>query len=521
MPEQVPKLCGADIELGNFVLGRRGDRSGAEACRAVLREIEGFPDRSRRPHQYGFRLRYTERGLVIDDDGGTPQDSGRRFLASTGGCAYIDLDHLELCIPEVLSAYDHVAAWHAMLRVAREALDAANARQPPDARIQVLVNNSDGSSNSYGSHLNFLLTRQAWDDMFRRKLHQLLYLAAYQASSIVFTGQGKVGAENGAPRVRYQLSQRADFFERLVGTQTTYHRPLVNSRDESLCGTEDARLARLHCIFFDNTLCPVASLLKVGVMQIILAMLETARMNPAVILDEPLDAVIAWSHDPTLRARARLASGRDLTAVELQWLFLEDATAFVAAGGCDGIVPRAGEILACWEDTLAKLAAHDVLALAPRLDWALKLTILERAMARHPGLEWDSPQMKHLDHLYGSLDASEGLYWLYERDGLVERTVSDADIERLRHEPPEDTRAWTRAMVLRAAGPDLVEDVDWDRVKIRQRNGGHWSWARTLELSNPLRFTRRETATVFEEAETLEEILERLSQKEEVADATA
>ena len=125
-----------------------------------------------------------------------------------------------VCIPEVLSAYDHVAAWHAMLRVARDALDAANARQPPDARIQVLVNNSDGSSNSYGSHLNFLLTRQAWDDMFRRKLHQLLYLAAYQASSIVFTGQGKVGAENGAPRVRYQLSQRADFLERLVGTQT-------------------------------------------------------------------------------------------------------------------------------------------------------------------------------------------------------------------------------------------------------------------------------------------------------------
>ena len=85
MPEQVPKLCGADIELGNFVLGRRGDRSGAEACRAVLREIEGFPDRSRRPHQYGFRLRYTERGLVIDDDGPgvarrqrDPPDRGRR-----------------------------------------------------------------------------------------------------------------------------------------------------------------------------------------------------------------------------------------------------------------------------------------------------------------------------------------------------------------------------------------------------------------------------------------------------------
>ena len=73
--------------------------------------------------------------------------------------------------------------------------------------------------------------------------------------------------------------------ETLVGDQTTYRRPVVNSRDEALCGRSATpvaianQMARLHVIFFDNTLCHVASLLKVGMMQIILAMIEAQRVD--------------------------------------------------------------------------------------------------------------------------------------------------------------------------------------------------------------------------------------------------
>src|SRR4026208_2376933 len=140
----------------------------------------------------------------------------------------------------------------------------------------------------------------------------MLRLAAFRAAGIVFTGQGKVGSENGTPDVPFQLSARADFFGRLVGAQTTHNRPIVNSRDEPLCGT--AEMARLHVIFFDNTLCHVASLLKVGVMQIVLAMIEAERIKPGLALEDPLDALLRWSHDPTLHARARLTSGRQITA---------------------------------------------------------------------------------------------------------------------------------------------------------------------------------------------------------------
>mgnify|MGYP000615072306 CR=1 FL=1 len=52
-----------------------------------------------------------------------PQDWGRKFLATNGGCIYIDSNHLEICLPEVRRALEHVAAWHAMLRIARAALE--------------------------------------------------------------------------------------------------------------------------------------------------------------------------------------------------------------------------------------------------------------------------------------------------------------------------------------------------------------------------------------------------------------
>ena len=508
-PPRLPKLCGADIELGNFILGlRRAGGTGYEASRALLGEIDGLP---RASSYYGSCYGANGGYQYYKYD---PQDWGRKFLPVNGGCIYIDLDHLELCLPEVLSAWDHVAAWHALLRIARGAQESANQKLPEGQHVQVLVNNSDGQGNSYGSHLDFLVTRRAWDNIFLRKLHYLAFLAAFQASSIIYTGQGKVGAENRAPAVGYQISQRADFFETLLGAQTTYNRPIVNSRDEALCGRlrrveTGADPARLHVIFFDSTLCHVSSLLKVGVMQIVLAMIEAEQVNAGLMLDDPVEAVVEFSHDPLLEARARLASGQRLTALELQFLFLEEARSFVAAGGCDGVVPGAQEILAWWEDTLEKLQARDFGALARRLDWVLKLYVLERAMEQRPELDWEAPQIKHLDLVYSSLDAAEGLYWAYERSGSVERVVSEEQIERFTQEPPEDTRAWTRAMLLRRASGEVAE-VDWDSIRFKIRGRNYWPTYRTLELADPLGFTRAEAEPAFLETETLSQALDAL-----------
>jgi hypothetical protein len=521
--DAVAKACGADVELGNFVMGGSpSSDTGREASRALLREVSGVPHlqmlgatpaaewaRAVAAYEVGY---YNGSGAAGSSlVGSDPQDWGRKFLATNGGCVYIDLDHLEICLPEVISAYDHVAAWHAMLRVARAAQVAANAKLPVGQSIEVLANNSDGQSHSYGSHLSFLMTGRAWSNVFNRRLHYLLFLASFQASAIAITGQGKVGAENGAAPVAYQVAQRADFFEQLVGEQTTYSRPIVNARDEPLCGpatgTPQADLARLHCIFFDSTLCHVSSLLKVGMMQIVLAMIEAERVDHRLVLEDPVDAVVRWSHDPTLKTACPMVSGSARSILELQESFFEQAERFVADGGCEGIVPHASDILALWNDTLRKLVARDFAALAARLDWVLKLQTIERVLQRRSGLSWSSPEIKHIDHLYSSLDQAQGLYWAYEAGGAVERVVGERDIEQFVQRPPEDTRAWTRTALLRIAHPDEVYAVDWDSITFTHDGHGYWPRRRRVDLANPLAHTRAEVEALCRGASSLEEIL--------------
>jgi proteasome accessory factor A len=495
--DPLPVLCGADVELANFIVGIDGRADTARtAARLLLHEIPGPYARPSDPLGWGR--------------GWDPQDTGRKFLRSNGSCFYIDLDHLECCIPEVLSAWDHVAAWHATLRIAAQALADANAKLPDGCAIQLLANNSDGLGHSYGSHCSFLVPRTTWDNVFERKLHHLLVMASFLASSVVVTGAGKVGAENGRPAVAYQLSQRADFFEALVGPQTTFHRPLVNSRDEPLCGVAGAparTMARLHCIFFDATLAHGSTLLKVGTMQLLLGMLAREQANPRLILDDPVAAVVAWSHDPTLAARARTVAGRHLTAVEMQLAFLEEARRCADTGGYEGIVPRAGELLAYWEDTLVRLRGGDVASLASRLDWVAKRAVIEQAMAQRPGLAWTDSACKLLDHLYASVDPACGLHWARERAGEVEHVVPAAAIERLVHHPPADTRAWGRAMLQRLGGGRVV-DVDWDRVAVRGDDDAYWPRVRTVRLDDPLGSTRADLAPLIDGADSLDDLLD-------------
>ena len=531
--QRVPKLCGADAELGNFVLGVQSpEGSSGIASRLLLRQIDGLAQNGPL-YACGYST-YAGPGGVVDLEPGdmlragagvyNPQDWGRKFLPQNGGCAYIDLNHLEICTPEVTNAYDYVAAWHAMLRIAAEAQRSANARLRPGLRIEVLVNNSDGLGNSYGSHLNFLVSRRLWDQIFRSRPHYMTWLASFQVSSIVITGQGKVGAENETPQAPYQISQRADFFETLFGVQTTYRRPIVNTRDEPLCGLPSygvgqsngrnrprSRLARLHVIFYDSNLCHVACLLKVGMMQIVLAMMEAGEVNPQLMLEDPLRCVVRWSHDPSLKATSRTAGGQRLTAVELQLLFLEEARKFIDRGGCEGCVPRAGEILALWADTLEKLRAGNLDALTGRLDWVLKLRALEQVLAQRADLSWASREMKHLDHVYASLERDDGLYWAYEEAGVAERVATPGAIDALVHEPPDDTRAWTRAMMLRLASPARIQHLDWDSLSFKGPSTAGWPHYRTLGLPNPLELTRAEVEPLFRPGRTLEDVLDALS----------
>ena len=129
--DPVPKIVGADVEVGNFIAATESSLgTGHLASRRLLREIAGIPQSSWSAsngdygsydisHSTTDALPYggytATSSLTTGTGDYSSEDWGRKFLATNGGCVYIDLNHLELCTPEVTSAYDYVAAWHAML----------------------------------------------------------------------------------------------------------------------------------------------------------------------------------------------------------------------------------------------------------------------------------------------------------------------------------------------------------------------------------------------------------------------
>ena len=490
-PIHLPKLLGLDVEFSNTLEGHHPAERCSAAAWKLLAEIRGLPrDEHRSLHDprpgHGWQGWPTERDL------------GRRFLSANGACFYIDSGHLEAATSETLNARENLATWHGAIRIVRDAQARANAKLPAGQHLRVAVANSDGFSKSFGSHTNTLLTSAALNRIFRHR-PTTEWLAAFQVSSVILTGAGKVGSENGQPPCTFQLSQRADFFERLIDEETMYRRPIINTRDEPLCGRRDNGHRRCHCILHDANLCHAAHFLKVGTMQIALTMIEAGAIDDRVCLADPVGALIGFSHDPTLNARAALATGGSASALDLQLRFCEAAASFVERGRCEGLVPEAKAIVALWQDTLAKLERRDFCALARRLDWVLKLNLIESALAASPRLNWQSPEVRLLDQNYGDLES--GMFWQCLDAGLVERLVSDAEIEHTTVAAPEGTRAWTRARLLALAPAEAVIHVDWDSITVRLPDGKQ----RIVWLENPLGFTR--TDSPIREARTFDEAL--------------
>jgi len=478
----VAKLLGIDFELANSLLGSIAAPPRRVAS-SLLAEIPGYPRGNR---------------------GGTAIEFGRRFLASCGSSWYIDSDHLEGNLPEHGSALDHPAILHgAGFAQAQIAMRAVAAGLPAGARLNLLANCSDGRT-AWGSHLNVLMARRCYDDLLYRKPHQAGLLATHLVTSVPYTGQGLVGAANGRSACTYQLSQRADWFTQFAGPQTMSDRPLINLRDESHA---DDQLARLHIIYFDMVLSPVANVLKAGTTQLVLAMIEAGWTDPTLCLDDPVDAASEISRDLRLQQRLPTAvRGRCMTALEIQQAVADLAGEFVAGGAAEGIVPGAEEIVSLWRDTLELLARREVEALARRCDAWLKFLLLDRQRDRR-GLAWSSDRMRMADSLFASLDPEVSLFFQAAATGCVERMPDRGTIERFLRQPPDDTRAYFRAHVLRRYG-QAVSSMDWSRIVFRVPGSRYWWSTSEIPMPDPRRLTRPETESLLNECSTLEEVVE-------------
>jgi proteasome accessory factor A len=324
--------------------------------------------------------------------------------------------------------------------------------------VYLFKNNTDSAGNSYGCHENYLIERRG--EFSKMADHLIPFLISRQ----IICGAGKVlQTPRGAV---YCVSQRADHIWEGVSSATTRSRPIINTRDEPHADADHFR--RLHVIVGDSNMSETTTMLKVGSTDLVLRMLEAGVVMRDMTLENPIRAIREMSHDITGKSTVRLSTGRELSALGMQWEYFEKAAEFAERRGLYED-PTHRRVLELWGRSLKAIEGDDLTLIEREIDWVIKLRLLERYMDRH-GLDLGSPRIAQLDLAYHDVSRQRGLYSMLERKGLVDRVVRDLDVFEAKSVPPQTTRAKLRGdFIKRAQERNRDFTVDWVHLKLNDQ----------------------------------------------------
>ncbi len=483
-PEANPML------LSGQVVNAYAQPLGSRAGRARWDYEDEAPLRDARGYELA-RSQADASQLTDEDD-----PSLANVILTNGARLYVDHAHPEYSSPEVTSPRDAVRwdkAGEGVMRAAVRAI-AGTPGLPP---VNLYKNNTDGKGASYGTHENYLMPRATpFAEIVR-------HLVPFFVSRQVVCGAGRVGIGQQSEQAGYQLSQRADFFEVEVGLETTLKRPIVNTRDEPHASADKYR--RLHVIIGDANLSEVSTLLKLGTTSLVLAMIEDRALTRDLAVRRPVAALRSVSHDPSLQTLVTLVDGRRLTAVQLQWAYLEQARAYTDQRWGADLDADTVEVLDRWESVLTRLEG-DPMSCAGELDWVAKLSLLEGFRQRE-GLDWDHPRLGLIDVQYTDVRPEKGLFHRLVARGRMTTLIDPAQVESAMQDPPEDTRAYFRGRCLAKYGREVAA-ASWDSLIFDVP--GRDSLQR-IPMLEPLRGGRATVGALIDASETATELMAALA----------
>lgn len=396
--------------------------------------------------------------------------SSNVFLEN-GGRLYLDVgSHPEFATPECDSVTDVVLYDRVGDSILQSLVESAEARLRDEGirgRIFLFKNNTDSAGNSYGCHENYLVSRDHDD----RSLDEVFI--PFLVSRQIFTGAGRILSTSRGPV--YCISQRAEHIWEGMSSATTRSRPIINTRDEPHADAEEWR--RLHVIVGDSNMSEYTTFLKVSSAACVLRMIEAGAAGLRdLTLENPIRAIRDVSGDTTCRRPVRLASGREMSALDIQRHLLDVALRHEAAGGFNE-EERAG--LSAWADSVTQIET-DPMGLDTKVDWVIKLRLLERYCERH-GVGLDSPEAQLVDLQYHDIDPARGLFHRIASSGHAATVVDPARIPFAVSEPPE-TRARLRGeFIKRAKERQRDVTVDWVHLKVNDQT------QRTVVCKDPFR----------------------------------
>lgn len=407
-----------------------------------------------------------------------PQLHITNVIAPNGGRIYVDHAHPEYASPETRDPFSATIYDHAGDMLMQQAAAKASAR--------VLRNNVDGKGASWGTHENYMMDRAV------PFAHVSQVMIAHFVTRSLWAGSGRVGIGEHSEIMGYQLSQRADYFHMKEGLQTTFERPIINTRDESHASHE---YRRLHVIVGDANRMDVPQVLKLGTTSMLLWFIEHANEEELhTVLQQcsfadPVQAMHDVSHDLTLSTRLLMEDGSTTTAWNVQVLL---QTSVYALGARIYGTDSRGEpiwpdkptrsVMAMWKQALLDVAqirhANDDERLAmqvqaSRVEWLFKWQLMEQLRRRlHPQESLEQaladPKIASIDLRWAELDPKESLFARVEN--RTERIASKRDIEHAMNQASDDTRAWLRARLI-SLFPEQIIAVSWCQLTAEDAQG--------------------------------------------------
>jgi len=454
---------------------------------------------------------------------------GTATCVGTGGRLYVDHGHPEYATPECTGAAQAVLADRAGdLLVAR----GAERLRRGGVKARLFKNNVDGKGATYGTHENYLVPRTLDFDDLVQALVPLLVVRP------LLVGSGRVGTGAVGQGADFQISQRADYLEKVVGLGTTVDRPLVNTRDEP--HADPQRWRRLHLVAGDANCFDTIAWLKLGMTALVLQVL--ADGVPAawrrLRLADPVAQAREVSRDIRLQGTLELADGRRLSVLEILEHYLQTVRSHLKdhgrpapappgdplrpdlaalADGADTDGAETGAILAFWEASLASLrelqaqcagghGPRKSQGVAGHLEWVAKKQLLDATARRHPGAR-GRDVLHAVDLAWSELSpAGRGLSEQVPAGVVARSGLGDQMLEAALSEPPATTRAWLRGRLVNAY-PGQVVAAGWHSMVLETGEKGQ----RRLPLTDPLSFTRATASPAVEGAADVVEVLTRLT----------
>ncbi|MCI0528272.1 MAG: proteasome accessory factor PafA2 family protein, partial [Nitrospira sp.] len=295
----------------------------------------------------------------------------------------------------------------------------------------------------------------------------------------VFAGAGKVLKVSG--KAHFFLSQRAQHIHEKTSSSTTSSRSIINTRDEPHADAEKYR--RLHIIVGDSNMSECATYLKVGTTNLILSMIEDGYFVSGVELEDPVRAIREISRDTLLKRRVKMEDGRELTGIEIQRIYLDRLDEYITKIGLDED-PETLDIVDQWANILDKME-EDPIQLSGQVDWVTKKEVMLSYMGKK-GCGWDDPRVSMMDLQYHDVKRTRGLYYLLDKQEVIQKIVMEEDVQKGMCTPPQTTRAKVRGDFIKFAKErNRSYTVDWTYLKL---NG---YWEETILCMDPFSSTNK------------------------------